>query len=175
MRVNINLYSTIFAIIDTKSLMGLYPESRCLTILPVSVGEQELRRSEQLHVYLYFVVALTSAKFDSVLSCNHEACGHHNDLFFNPNSWLIEKAESHTNENGEVVTNDPDTAVLLGLRKATNPFTPVADIVADADFVYRRSKKQWWMQMRTMMKILACHESSYAEQNLPDIQEDGSS
>ena len=79
------------------------------------------------------------------------------------------------NEDGEVVTSEPDTAVLLGLRKATNPFTPVADIVEDADFVHRRSKKQWWMQMRTMMKILACHESSYAEQNLSDIQEDESS
>jgi hypothetical protein len=29
------------------------------------------------------------------------------------------------NENGEVVTTEPDTAVLLGLRKATNPFEPV--------------------------------------------------
>jgi hypothetical protein len=29
------------------------------------------------------------------------------------------------NENGVVVTTEPDTAVLLGLRKATNPFEPV--------------------------------------------------
>jgi hypothetical protein len=29
------------------------------------------------------------------------------------------------NENGEVLTTEPDTAVLLGLRKATNPFEPV--------------------------------------------------
>lgn len=86
-------------------------------------------------------------------------------------SWLIEKAESHMTENGDVVTNEPETAVLLGLRKASNPFTPVADIIDDADFVYRRSKKQWWMQMRTMMNILACHDSTYIDKNLPDIVE----
>jgi hypothetical protein len=69
-------------------------------------------------------------------------------------SWLIEKAESHLTEDGDVVTTEPDTAVLLGLRKSQNPFTPVADIVEDADFKHRRSKRQWWMQMRSMMKIL---------------------
>jgi 6-phosphofructokinase 1 len=63
-----------------------------------------------------------------------------------------------------VVCIEPDTAVLLGLRKALNPFTPVADLVEDTDFVFRRSKKQWWMQMRPMMKILARHDSTYPKE-----------
>ena len=78
-----------------------------------------------------------------------------------PFSWLIEKAESHLSEDGTVVCTEPETAVLLGLRKSLNPFTPVTDLVEDADFVLRRSKKQWWMQMRPMMKILARHDSTY--------------
>jgi len=50
--------------------------------------------------------------------------------------WLIESAENNL-VNGRVVTNDPKTAVLLGLRKQAQPFTPVVDLVEEADFENR--------------------------------------
>ena len=31
----------------------------------------------------------------------------------------------------------------------------------ETDFAFRRSKSQWWMEMRSMMKILARHDSTY--------------
>jgi hypothetical protein len=34
----------------------------------------------------------------------------------------------------------------------------------ETDFEFRRSKVQWWMDMRPMMKILARHDSTY---NMP--------
>jgi len=68
-------------------------------------------------------------------------------------SWMLEKAESHLNADGQVIVNDPSSAVLLGLRKMANPFTPVVDLKDEADFVYRRSKKQWWMQMRSVSQF----------------------
>ena len=77
-------------------------------------------------------------------------------------NWMVEMAEGNLNPEGKVVTNGPDSAVLLGLRRAANPFTPVQDLVEDADFVYRRPKKQWWMQMRSMMRILARHDTTYS-------------
>ena len=77
-------------------------------------------------------------------------------------NWMVEMAEGNLNPEGKVVTNGPDSAVLLGLRRAANPFTPVQDLVDDADFVYRRPKKQWWMQMRSMMRILARHDTTYS-------------
>ncbi len=90
-------------------------------------------------IFLNYFKGGTPSPFDRNLGTNMAA---------RATSWMLEKAESHLNADGQVVVNDPSSAVLLGLRKMANPFTPVVDLKDEADFVYRRSKKQWWMQMR---------------------------
>ena len=35
----------------------------------------------------------------------------------------------------------------------------------ETDFKFRRFKKQWWLQMRSMMKILARHDSTYTSES----------
>ena len=42
----------------------------------------------------------------------------------------------------------------------------------ETDFTFRRFKKQWWLQMRSMMKILARHDSTYmSESELVGVDE----
>lgn len=55
--------------------------------------------------------------------------------------WIVETAEAHM-VGAKVVTNDPNTAVLLGLRKQAQPFTPIVDLIEEADFENRVSYVQ---------------------------------
>ncbi|XP_015757464.1 PREDICTED: ATP-dependent 6-phosphofructokinase, muscle type-like [Acropora digitifera] len=56
---------------------------------------------------------------------------------------------------GVVRTSSPDTACLLGIKKAANPFTPVQELKLVTDFKHRLATKQWWTELRTLQKILA--------------------
>ena len=44
-------------------------------------------------------------------------------------------------------------------------FQPVQNLKDETDFTFRRFKKQWWLQMRSMMKILARHDSTYTSES----------
>ncbi len=49
---------------------------------------------------------------------------------------------------------------------------PVQNLKDETDFTFRRFKKQWWLQMRSMMKILARHDSTYmSESELVGVDE----
>ena len=55
-----------------------------------------------------------------------------------------------------------------GLDKAKSwfcCFQPVQNLKDETDFKFRRFKKQWWLQMRSMMKILARHDSTYTSES----------
>lgn len=87
-------------------------------------------------------------------------------------NWIVEKAEANLSSEGKVVTSDRDSAVLLGLRTRQYQFQPVQNLKDETDFTYRRFKKQWWLQMRSMMKILARHDSTYlAESELVGVDD----
>uniref|UniRef100_A0A3P8N931 Phosphofructokinase domain-containing protein n=1 Tax=Astatotilapia calliptera TaxID=8154 RepID=A0A3P8N931_ASTCA len=54
-----------------------------------------------------------------------------------------------------------DTACLLGMRRRTLVFQPVAQLRDETDFVHRIPKEQWWLKLRPLMKILAKYKTSY--------------
>lgn len=65
-------------------------------------------------------------------------------------NWLIDKLAS---EN-PITPADKNTACLLGLRTRVYQFQSVEDLKSETDFVHRRWKRQWWVQIRSIMKIL---------------------
>merc|ERR1711935_1236095 len=71
--------------------------------------------------------------------------------------WILEKLS----EERKITPADKDTACLLGLRTRVYQFTPVEDLKPEVDFTYRRWKRQWWLQIRSIMRILAMHRATY--------------
>jgi len=78
--------------------------------------------------------------------------------------WLMEQMEKHKRPDGSVHCDGKDTAVLLGLQGRTYGFQPVVDLKEKTDWEKRIAKKQWWMCMRPLLRILAKHEATYEEQ-----------
>uniref|UniRef100_A0AAX7TTE5 Phosphofructokinase domain-containing protein n=1 Tax=Astatotilapia calliptera TaxID=8154 RepID=A0AAX7TTE5_ASTCA len=64
-------------------------------------------------------------------------------------------------KGGKVFANSEDTACLLGMRRRTLVFQPVAQLRDETDFVHRIPKEQWWLKLRPLMKILAKYKTSY--------------
>ena len=65
-------------------------------------------------------------------------------------NWLVEQLSSEKS----LPSLDKNTACVLGLRNRVYQFQPVEDLKAETDFPYRRWKRRWWVQIRTVMKIL---------------------
>ncbi|XP_069106568.1 ATP-dependent 6-phosphofructokinase-like isoform X2 [Argopecten irradians] len=76
--------------------------------------------------------------------------------------YMIGKIEENTREDGTVFTDNPDSAVLLGMNKRHLSFTPVQELRSDTNFEQRIPKSQWWLKLRPLLRILAKHrESAY--------------
>lgn len=75
--------------------------------------------------------------------------------------WLISQLSLHTQPNGSILCSSPDTAVLLGLVKRQYRFTPLKDLKAVTDFKHRIPSNQWWLKLRSLLRVLAKHDSSY--------------
>merc|ERR1711997_1123929 len=76
---------------------------------------------------------------------------------------------------GTVHAEDDTTATLLGMRTRAYKFQPVADIKNITNFELRTpSEPQWWMKLRSIMAILAQHDSTYEVEGLdPAANTDG--
>jgi len=72
-------------------------------------------------------------------------------------NWLLEQLSIERT----ITAADIDTACILGLRSRAYQFQSVEKLKEETDFQYRRWKRQWWMHIRSIMKILAMHESTY--------------
>eukprot|EP00093_Oithona_nana_P011499 11499.XXX_630020_632552_1 [CDS] Oithona nana genome sequencing. len=84
-------------------------------------------------------------------------------------NWLVDKLS----EEKPITPDSKDTACLLGLRSRVYQFQSVEDLKAETDFQHRRWKRHWWVQIRSIMKILAKHESSYMiESETVTLEED---
>jgi len=83
-------------------------------------------------------------------------------------NWLIEQLTHVAARDGTVHAEDPSTATLLGMRTRAYKFQPVQEIKEETDFVYRMSKEgtQWWLKLRSIMGILAQHDSTYQDPEL---------
>ena len=66
-------------------------------------------------------------------------------------NWLIEQLSLKRT----ITAADIDTACILGLRSRAYQFQSVEKLKEETDFQYRRWKRQWWMHIRSIMKILA--------------------
>lgn len=75
--------------------------------------------------------------------------------------WLIEQLGSNTSQDGTINCDKPDTAVLLGLVRRQYRFTPLAQLKEETDFKHRIPKDQWWLKLRSLLRVLAKHDSSY--------------
>ena len=66
-------------------------------------------------------------------------------------NWLIEQLSLERT----ITAAEIDTACILGLRSRVYQFQSVEKLKEETDFQYRRWKRQWWMHIRSIMKILA--------------------
>ncbi|GAB1611013.1 ATP-dependent 6-phosphofructokinase-like [Argonauta hians] len=71
---------------------------------------------------------------------------------------LIAQVEEHTRPDGTVFTSQLETATLLGMQKRHLCFTPVMELTQFANFEKRVPKEQWWLKLRSLLRILAKHE-----------------
>ncbi|CAH3157509.1 unnamed protein product [Pocillopora meandrina] len=76
-------------------------------------------------------------------------------------NWLTERIRENLTDQGSVETSSPSTACLLGIKKSDNPFTPVQDLKSVTDFKHRVPKEQWWLEMRSLQKILAKYQQHF--------------
>lgn len=76
-------------------------------------------------------------------------------------NWLTERIGENLTDQGSVETSSPSTACLLGIKKSANPFTPVQDLKSVTDFKHRVPKDQWWLEMRSLQKILAKYQQHF--------------
>lgn len=86
-------------------------------------------------------------------------------------NWLTEELSKEKT----ITAKDQDTACLIGLRSRVYQFQPVEKLKAETDFKYRRWHRQWWIQVRNIMKILSQHESTYtytSEGEFVGVEED---
>jgi len=82
-------------------------------------------------------------------------------------TWLIEQLTHCAARDGTVHAEDPSTATLLGMRTRAYRFQPVQELKQETDFQYRVPKGgQWWMKIRSIMNILAQHDSTYEVEGL---------
>nr|AAA62385.1 phosphofructokinase [Drosophila melanogaster] len=68
--------------------------------------------------------------------------------------------------NGVVNCKSPDTATLLGIVSRQYRFSPLVDLIAETNFDQRIPKKQWWLRLRPLLRILAKHDSAYEEEGM---------
>ncbi|KAM3871823.1 phosphofructokinase, muscle a isoform 2-T2 [Diretmus argenteus] len=71
--------------------------------------------------------------------------------------WLTEKLKD-CYRHGRIFANTPDSACVLGMRKRSLIFQPLAELKEETDFEHRIPKTQWWMKIRPIMKILAKYD-----------------
>ncbi|KAJ3586958.1 hypothetical protein NHX12_013349 [Muraenolepis orangiensis] len=71
--------------------------------------------------------------------------------------WLTEKVKD-CYRHGRIYANTPDSACVLGMRKRSLCFQPLADLKSETDFEHRIPKTQWWLKIRPIMKILAKYD-----------------
>uniref|UniRef100_A0A8D3BNE8 6-phosphofructokinase n=1 Tax=Scophthalmus maximus TaxID=52904 RepID=A0A8D3BNE8_SCOMX len=68
--------------------------------------------------------------------------------------WLTDKLKE-CYRHGRIFANSADSACVLGMRKRSLVFQPLAELKDQTDFEHRIPKIQWWLKLRPILKILA--------------------
>ncbi|KAL2293769.1 hypothetical protein Nmel_018830 [Mimus melanotis] len=69
-------------------------------------------------------------------------------------AWITGKIKE-CSRHGRIFANTADSACLLGMRKRSLMFQPIAELRQQTDFEHRIPKEQWWLKLRPILKILA--------------------
>uniref|UniRef100_A0A8C3QRY3 6-phosphofructokinase n=1 Tax=Cyanoderma ruficeps TaxID=181631 RepID=A0A8C3QRY3_9PASS len=69
-------------------------------------------------------------------------------------AWITGKIRE-CSRHGRIFANTADSACLLGMRKRSLVFQPIAELRQQTDFEHRIPKEQWWLKLRPILKILA--------------------
>jgi len=82
-------------------------------------------------------------------------------------NWFIDQLNTCAARDGTIHAEDPHTAVLLGMRLRQYAFQPVQELKSETDFTLRiPSEPQWWIKLRSMMRILSQHDSTFEVEGL---------
>ncbi|XP_032591548.1 ATP-dependent 6-phosphofructokinase isoform X3 [Drosophila grimshawi] len=80
--------------------------------------------------------------------------------------WLATQIKNNIDANGVVNCKSNDTATLLGIVSRQYRFSPLVDLIGETNFDQRIPKKQWWLRLRPLLRILAKHDSAYEEEGM---------
>ncbi|XP_067386056.1 ATP-dependent 6-phosphofructokinase, muscle type isoform X1 [Emydura macquarii macquarii] len=69
-------------------------------------------------------------------------------------AWITGKIKE-CSRHGRIFANTADSACLLGMRRRSLVFQPLAELEEQTDFEHRIPKQQWWLKLRPILKILA--------------------
>lgn len=77
---------------------------------------------------------------------------------------MIKLLDGKESQHYHVNTNE--SAVVIGMQKKCFAFTPVTQLLEHTDMEHRIPQEQWWMKLRSLMRILAKHENVYVSEVL---------
>jgi len=83
-------------------------------------------------------------------------------------NWLVQQLNVdgvYDKDKETAFTKEKTSCCLLGLRARAYQYQPIANLKAETDFQFRRWKHVWWKQTRSIMRILAQHDSTYATES----------
>ena len=68
--------------------------------------------------------------------------------------FILEQIETNLGDGGKVETMSKESACVIALKDHNMEFTPVEDLLPDADFHYRRSTEQWCLKLQPLIRLL---------------------
>ncbi|XP_036218719.2 ATP-dependent 6-phosphofructokinase isoform X1 [Bactrocera oleae] len=77
--------------------------------------------------------------------------------------FVREQMKKSVQPDGTVLATTKHSSCLLGLVGPEHKLTPMEDLSHQTEFHLRIPKKQWWLQLRPLLKILSIHDSAYAD------------
>eukprot|EP00039_Didymoeca_costata_P010243 m.137576 g.137576 ORF g.137576 m.137576 type:complete len:908 (-) comp14753_c0_seq1:201-2924(-) len=69
--------------------------------------------------------------------------------------FIFDVLSSAEQKDGRVFTNDPSSAVVVGIQGSEETFNPLYELAETVDFERRRPLEQWWLKLNPLVRILA--------------------
>ncbi|KAM3877543.1 phosphofructokinase, muscle b [Diretmus argenteus] len=73
--------------------------------------------------------------------------------------WLTDKLKE-CYRHGRIFANSADSACVLGMKKRSLVFQPLAELKDQTDMEHRIPKTAWWLSLRPILRILAKYEAN---------------
>ena len=83
--------------------------------------------------------------------------------------FILEQIEGNIDGSGKVETMSKESACVIALKDHNMEFNPVEDLVADADFHYRRrSTEQWCLKLQPLIRLLELNSTDKWGEDVDD-------